>query len=95
MPSLYEGFGIAALEAIGTGLPAILTDVPGLRDLKPIFNGLLYADTSAPSLHEALITLRNDLTIMRDAAQSNSNIARERYGLERGVSEYISLYSKV
>lgn len=95
MPSIYEGFSIAALEAISTGLPAILADVPGLRDLKPIFNGLLYSDTSAPSLHEALITLRNDLTIMRDAARNNFNIARERYGLERGVSEYISLYSKV
>lgn len=93
MPSLYEGFSIAALEAIGTGLPAILTDVPGLRDLRPIFDGLLYTDTSASSLHEALITLRNDLTILRDAARLNSNIARECYGLEHGVSEYISLYS--
>ena len=32
MPSLFEGFGIAAAEALATGLPAIFTDVAGLRD---------------------------------------------------------------
>ncbi len=33
MPSLHEGLGIAAMEALATGLPAVLADVPGLRSL--------------------------------------------------------------
>lgn len=33
MPSLFEGFSIAALEAAGTGIPMLLSQAPGLRDL--------------------------------------------------------------
>jgi glycosyltransferase involved in cell wall biosynthesis len=36
MPSLYEGFGVAAIEAMGAGLPAILSDVAGLRDFREV-----------------------------------------------------------
>ena len=34
LPSRYEGFALSALEALGTGLPLILTDCPGNDDLK-------------------------------------------------------------
>ena len=36
MPSLYEGLGLAAVEALAAGLPAVLADVEGLRDLRAI-----------------------------------------------------------
>jgi glycosyltransferase involved in cell wall biosynthesis len=31
MPSLHEGMGVALLEALSFGLPAIINDAPGLR----------------------------------------------------------------
>jgi glycosyltransferase involved in cell wall biosynthesis len=34
LPSRYEGFALAALEAVATGLPLILADCPGNNDLK-------------------------------------------------------------
>ena len=34
LPSRYEGLALAALEALATGLPMILTDCPGNDDLK-------------------------------------------------------------
>jgi glycosyltransferase involved in cell wall biosynthesis len=33
MPSLYEGFGLAALEAMNASLPMVVSDVEGLADL--------------------------------------------------------------
>ncbi len=34
LPSRYEGFALAAIEAVATGLPLILADCPGNNDLK-------------------------------------------------------------
>jgi glycosyltransferase involved in cell wall biosynthesis len=31
-PSLYEGFGLTALEAMSVGAPVIASDIPGLRE---------------------------------------------------------------
>lgn len=33
LPSLWEGFGLAAVEAMAAGLPLIISDVPGLNNL--------------------------------------------------------------
>ena len=42
MPSRYEGFGISALEALKCGIPCLVSDVPGLRDIvKQELNGWL------------------------------------------------------
>ncbi len=32
-PSRWDGFGIAALEAMAAGLPVVVSNVPGLRDV--------------------------------------------------------------
>lgn len=33
IPSLWEGFGLAQVEAMNAGLPSVVADVPGLREL--------------------------------------------------------------
>ncbi len=60
MPSLFEGFGIAAAEALATGLPAIFTDVAGLRDFALSFEGLVYTKTDAISIRNALVNMLNE-----------------------------------
>ena len=40
MPSLFEGFGIAPMEAMATGMPVLLSDIPVFRELAgevPVF----------------------------------------------------------
>ena len=56
MTSQWEGLGIAALEAMSTALPAVLYNVPGLRDLLPDGKGGLI-EPHADSLVEALLFL--------------------------------------
>lgn len=93
MPSLYEGFGIAAIEALATGLPALFTDVDGLRDFRTEYEGLCYAEPDASSLGIALQQLLAESKEQRCArAQDYSAVSQRLYGIARGVAGYVDIY---
>lgn len=93
MPSLYEGFGIAAIEALGTGLPALFADVAGLRDFREDFPGLVYTGTKPEEVAVGLEALVKMPAEQREGIRVQyPEIARRRFGIERGVSEYLAVY---
>jgi glycosyltransferase involved in cell wall biosynthesis len=93
MSSLYEGSSIAALEAIATEVPVLLTDVPGLKDFSATFNGLIYCEPTADSIQMALKQIIDTpKDILRQAAAGNAKKAEEFFGIERSVSAYIAHY---
>ncbi len=59
LPTQYEAFSLAIIEALGSGLPVITTKVPGKGDaIRPDVNGLLLNDPkSSEELAELLRSL--------------------------------------
>jgi len=93
MPSTYEGFSIAALEAIATGLPALLTQVNGLSDLASFFDGLHYCQPTVESLSEALeIITKISVPDLKAKALKNSEKAEQLFGIKRGFTCYVDSY---
>lgn len=93
MPSLREGLGVAALEALGNGVPCLLGDVPGLQELGRGFASVTLSAVDASSLAGALTrAMAGDARSRRDAALRDATLARERYGLERGITAYARVY---
>ena len=93
MPSLVEGFGIAALEAIATEIPILLTNVPGLSNFNKIFNGLHYCEPDADAIKNALeIILKTPKANLRASCHNTSKLAKLNFGIDKSVSAYISHY---
>lgn len=57
MPSLWEAGSIATREAMATGLPVILTDVPGLWDLRHTSNGIVWVQPDPESIAQGIRTI--------------------------------------
>lgn len=93
MPSLYEGFSISALEALGVGLPALLARVNGLRDLAPLFPGLIYVEPESGEIADAL----REFCKLDELAKANigseyPGLVQEKFSAARGVREYCEIY---
>lgn len=93
MPSLFEGFGIAAIEALATGLPALFSDVAGLKDFRQDFPGLVYTSPGAQFVARGLRQLMQISVQQRvDIRSKYPKIAQRLFGMERGVNEYLAIY---
>ncbi len=92
MPSLFEGFSIATLEALGMGLPALLADVPGLADIRQYLDGIAYCQPNARSVTAALQPLLDREPGLDDHSAARSAVVHRTFGAERGVRDYCALY---
>lgn len=76
MPSVREGFGLAALEALTAGVPCVLADAPGLREFRDV-PGVWWAEPDTEGLTstiaEALATSSEERH--RRATQAAQHVA--------------------
>ena len=90
MPSSEEGFGVAAIEAMAAGLPAVLADVEALCDFRTNINGIRYVDPDPDAIAEAM---REFCTTPADSLQRlGRRLARDvprHYGLSVGPIAYL------
>jgi glycosyltransferase involved in cell wall biosynthesis len=77
LPSLQEGFGIAFLEAMATGLPIVAADSGAVPEVAPHGEfGLLVDGRSAPAVAVALVRLLEDESQRRRLARAGRERAR-------------------
>jgi glycosyltransferase involved in cell wall biosynthesis len=94
MPSTHEGFSIAALEALAVGLPAVLSDVAGLRDIREILtDGILWVEPLPDPIAKAILGIARAKPQLPEVMHETTHRRiRERYSVERGVQAYAALY---
>ena len=91
MPSLHEGLPIAALEALACGVPSVLADVDGLRDVHPPAPSLRFVPPTAEGVIAGVLELHQSGDHRGAAASVAERVRKERHVL-RQVEALISIY---
>lgn len=84
VPSIYEPFGLVALEAMASGCLCIVADTGGLREVVPADGtvGLRFPSRDAAALSELLAAvLRDDARRARLVAQAREHVLRFDWGM--------------
>ena len=96
IPSRWEGWPLALGEAMSASLPAIGTDVAGIRDLiTPDRTGLLIEPEDSIALAEALQELAGDAELRRNLGDAARQRVIERFSPEATVAAHEQLYERV
>lgn len=95
MPSKWEGFGLAAVEAMNTGLPVIASDVIGLKEIinVPETCGVIVSPSHPEEIADAMEKLL-DSDLRKTLGQNAFNRSSD-FSVEGMVSSYASDYMQL
>jgi len=95
MPSLYESFGMVALEAMACGTPVIASRVGGLTfTVRDGETGFLVPDREPKALAEKLELVLTDRALRQRLGHRAVRVART-YGWENVADEIEDLYAEL
>jgi glycosyltransferase involved in cell wall biosynthesis len=96
VPSYYETFGLAALEAMAYGKPVIATQAGGLAEVvEDGKTGLLVPPDDADALARAMIELLNNPTTRTEMGKAGYERARAKFQIEDNVKATLDVYERV
>jgi glycosyltransferase involved in cell wall biosynthesis len=94
-PSLSEAFSQVLIEAMGSGLPVIATDVGSAREvIESGENGLLVEADDPGSISRHLVELHRNIELRKTLAKAARESVIERFTVEKMVNDQYHLYNQ-
>jgi|TARA_B100000315_G_C14593479_1_gene597302 glycosyltransferase involved in cell wall biosynthesis len=96
LPSHSEGLSNALLEAMSTGLPCIVSDINGNRQvITHNKTGLLFDPDKPRSLYRSIVKVKNDNELYQKFSKESLNTIQASYEINLIADKYCYLYNKV
>lgn len=99
IPSLWEGFGLVAVEGMSTGLPIIASNVPGLSEVLgennpaiTLINEVESIDTWANAIKETIKKINH---IGVESLATSSRQQAEKFTLDNMAENYLKIYNNL
>ncbi len=95
LPSYFESFGIAVVEAMAAGIPVIVSDQVGLyREVEKFAAGLV-TSCHAETLADQMTVFVTDAELRAQMGRNGQQLAQERFSLEAMGNGLMQLYQQV
>jgi glycogen(starch) synthase len=93
-PSIYEPFGLVAIEAMACGTPVVVGDTGGLREIVRGGGGLTFTPQDSAELTDALVAVLTDADLAaRLVARGHQRIAR-RYDWQEVARATVAVHAR-
>jgi glycogen synthase len=93
IPSIYEPFGMVALEAAATGVPVAAATTGGLKEIiEPGRTGMTFPPRNPLALAKAVSHLLSDEAAARKMARTARNMVADRYTWRSIVTRLLRVY---
>ncbi len=94
VPSHYEGFCNAAVEAMGCGLPVVASDIDVLHEV--VGDVGQYANPDDPKeIADKILYLIQNENKRKEIGRSSRERARQRFPIERTVENHVEVYKDI
>lgn len=96
LPSVEDGFGLVTAEAMGCGLPVIVTKAAGSADIvEDGGNGFVIPSRSVDAIQQALDRLYRDSDLRRSMAARSVELSVSRYRWSDFVAELVTYHRQL
>ncbi len=96
MPSLWEGLGMASLEAMAAGVPVLASDVEGIREVvKNNETGILVPPADSGELANQVLALLKDEPLRSRLSKNGRDFVEKNFNINKFVNEMELLYKQL
>ncbi len=93
VPSVYEGFGLPAAEAMSCGVPVVSSDGGALPEVVG-GAGIVAPARDYEAIAKAVNTLFADRALMKEMGQAGIERVKEHFNWEKAVREIVAVYRR-
>ena len=95
LPSVFQGFGLVAIEAFMNSKTLVATDIPGLNEVVTNKNGVLVPAKDPAALASAIDKLATDATLRQELASQAKKDYENRFSYPMFLENYRALYREI